>query len=341
MGDDSIGPPVDSCFQNHFITSHRMSACLRELNGIRGADGGFISSSCSSAQGKPVHALLLSAIPYLENLLSHILVCAVPNPGHVGPMLAAAQHLKAVGHHVTFNSSSNFRDKVESAGIRFVPMTGKANYDYRRSSDSPDCKNSSDAEQKVHLLRTAFADTIPDQHQGIQQILQETPTDLVLVDTMLLGSFPMLLGPRRKRPPVIGCGVNPMMLSSQDCGIFASPATTPEGRQQILQENQTIQTTYRPVHDLINSIIRGYGLPTMPRFFLDCMYLLPDIFLQFTAEALSLRAATCPRRYALSVPSCRAGRSSFKSLAGGASWMAPGRWCWLLRARWQIMTSMK
>jgi hypothetical protein len=34
------------------------------------------------------------AIPYLEIPLRHLLVCAVPNPGHVGPMLAVAQHLR-------------------------------------------------------------------------------------------------------------------------------------------------------------------------------------------------------------------------------------------------------
>ena len=79
--------------------------------------------------------------PYLEIQLSHILVCAVPNPGHVGPMLAAAQHLQSVGHHVTFNTSENFRGEVESTGIRFAAMTGKANYDYRHSYDSQERKD--------------------------------------------------------------------------------------------------------------------------------------------------------------------------------------------------------
>jgi UDP:flavonoid glycosyltransferase YjiC (YdhE family) len=84
------------------------------------------------------------AIPYLEISLSHILVCAVPNPGHVEPMLAAAQHLKSIGHNVTFNTSENFRGKVESTGIRFVAMIGKANYDYRRPVDFQEGGNLSD-----------------------------------------------------------------------------------------------------------------------------------------------------------------------------------------------------
>src|SRR5260370_13368563 len=95
-----------------------------------------------------LHSLLLSAIQYLETLVSHILVCAVPNPGHVGPMLAVAQHLKSVGHDVTFNTSENFRGKVQSNGVRFVAMTGKANYDYRRINHLEWYKNLSDVDHK-------------------------------------------------------------------------------------------------------------------------------------------------------------------------------------------------
>jgi len=208
-------------------------------------------------------------------------------------MLAVAQHLKSVGHNVTFNTSENFRGRVNSAGVRFVPMTGKANYDYRRINDLQERGNSSDVDQKRNLLRTFLIETIPDQHRCIQQILRETPVDLVLVDTMFFGSFPMLLGPRQKRPPVIGCGVNPMMLTSRDCGIFSPPANTPEGRLQILEENQRFHARYQPMGDYIDSM-RPYGTPPMPHFFIDCMYLLPDVFLQFTAAAVEFPRSDMP-----------------------------------------------
>jgi MGT family glycosyltransferase len=209
-------------------------------------------------------------------------------------MLAAALHLKSAGHEVTFHTSENFRGRVEANAIRFVAMTGKANYDYRRPIEAVERNKMSDTDEKIHLLRSRFAETIPDQHQGIQQILRETPTDLILVDTMLFGSFPMLLGPREKRPPVIGCGVNPIILSSRDCGILSPPASTLEGRQQIVQENQRIQATFQQVGDYMDSIMRPYGIPPMPHFFIDCMYLLPDLFLQFTAEALEFPRSDMP-----------------------------------------------
>ena len=209
-------------------------------------------------------------------------------------MLAAAQHLQSVGHNVTFHTAEIFRSKVQSAGVRFVAMRGKANYDYRRVNDLKGYKDLVGADQKICLLKAWFAETIPDQHESIQQILRETPTDLVLIDTMLTGSFPMLLGPRRKRPPVIGCGVNPMVLSSRDCGIFLPPADTSEGREQISEENQRMHATFQPAGDSMDSLMEPYGVPPMPHFFADCMYLLPDIFLQFTAEALEFPRSDMP-----------------------------------------------
>jgi hypothetical protein len=71
-------------------------------------------------------------------------------------MLAVAQHLKSVGHNVTFNTSENFRGKAESNGVRFVAMTGKANYDYRCLNDLEGYKTLSDVDQKILLLKTWF-----------------------------------------------------------------------------------------------------------------------------------------------------------------------------------------
>jgi UDP:flavonoid glycosyltransferase YjiC (YdhE family) len=76
-----------------------------------------------------------------------------------------------------------------------------------------------------------------------------------------------------------------MVLSSQDCGYTLPPANTIAGQRAIEQENQRLRTECRSAHDEIDSIMKGYGASSMPHWFLDCMYLLPDLFLQFTAEA--------------------------------------------------------
>ena len=60
-----------------------------------------------------------------------ILVTVTPTPGHVNPMLAIACHLRDQGHSILFNTAEVFRKQVESEGLRFVPLIGKANFDYR------------------------------------------------------------------------------------------------------------------------------------------------------------------------------------------------------------------
>ena len=74
--------------------------------------------------------------------MSHILVCLVPMPGHMDPLLAVAQHLSGVGHNVTILTADVFTDKVIAAGLDFVSLTGIANFDYRRLEDFfPDKRN--------------------------------------------------------------------------------------------------------------------------------------------------------------------------------------------------------
>ena len=62
---------------------------------------------------------------------AHILVAATPAPGHVNPMLAIACDLRDRGHSIVVNTADVFREQVEADGLRFEPLKGAANLDYR------------------------------------------------------------------------------------------------------------------------------------------------------------------------------------------------------------------
>jgi MGT family glycosyltransferase len=230
---------------------------------------------------------------YMEIPLSNILVCSVPLPGHVEPMLSAAHYLRSLGHNVTFNTSDAFRTKTISAGLRFVPFTGIANLDDRSIHDARRRNDESATTATNSILRT-FAETIPDQHLGIQRILNQSAIDVVITDTMFFGSFPMLLGPRQHRPPVIALGVNSMMLSSRHCGLVSPPDRSPLGQRNITEEMQQVQTKFQPVTNYINLMLSKCDAPPLPHFFLDCLYLLPDFFLQLTAQAFEFPRPDMP-----------------------------------------------
>jgi hypothetical protein len=51
-----------------------------------------------------------------------------------------------------------------------------------------------------------FVDKIPAQYEGLEEVLRDFPADIIIGDDMVFGVLPMLLGPRRKRPPIVLCG---------------------------------------------------------------------------------------------------------------------------------------
>ena len=149
--------------------------------------------------------------------MAHILVAATPAPGHVNPMLPVAQHLGSLGHSITFLSGSLFHDQAAALGFRFVPLSGKADYNYVRVYEEfPEIATAQPGPEAMNAtcIYTGI-DPIPDQYRAVRQILTERPTDLIVTDVYFWGVFPRLLGPKDARPPVLTCGVLPLMLSSQ------------------------------------------------------------------------------------------------------------------------------
>jgi MGT family glycosyltransferase len=227
--------------------------------------------------------------------LSHILVCLVPMPGHMNPLLAVAQHLSSVGHNVTILTADVFTDKVIAAGLDFVSLTGIANFDYRRLEDFfPDKRNLRGMDLTIHYFKHVFGDTILDQDRCIRQIMAERPVDLILVDVPYLGAFPLLLGPKNNRPPIVGCGVIPLLMTSVDFGRRSQPDTTPEGLLQNKEENRRFEAAFQPATDHINEVLARCGAPPMPSLVFDCICVLPDLFLQCTGEAFEFPRSDMP-----------------------------------------------
>jgi MGT family glycosyltransferase len=211
-------------------------------------------------------------------------------------MLTVARHLRDSGYRITFNTGEVFRQQVESANLRFVPLTGVANWDYRRIEDLfPERKNYEPGPALLsHDFKRAFADAIPDQYRVVQQIMHESTVDLILTDVSFMGTIPTLLGPREARPPIISFGIAPLMLSSIDTSPYSLPDSSPEGRKRNQRENRQFQTELSSVDDYINRILSDYDAAPLPGFFLDCFYTVPDLFLQLSAEAFEYPRSDMP-----------------------------------------------
>jgi MGT family glycosyltransferase len=219
--------------------------------------------------------------------MANILVASTPAPGHVNPMISVAQHLSSVGHSITFLSGSLFRDQAVALGFRFVSLSGKANFDYTRMDEEfPERAAAKPGPEAMNAecIYTGI-DPVPDQYQAVRQILSEGSIDLIVTDVYFWGVFPLLLGPREDRPPVLTFGVLPLLVSSRDVAPFSGPDASPEGRLRNQAETQQLIAMMEPSSIHCNNILRSCGAPEVPEFFFDCTANLPDHFLQLTAEA--------------------------------------------------------
>ena len=85
-------------------------------------------------------------------------------------------------------------------------------------------------------MERMFVDAVPAQHEGLQQVLQEFPADVIIGDDMFFGVLPMLLGPRSKRPPIVLCGTSFLHWRREDGAphfLGLPPATTEAERRRI------------------------------------------------------------------------------------------------------------
>jgi MGT family glycosyltransferase len=219
--------------------------------------------------------------------MANILVATSPAPGHVNPMLSVAQHLSSIGHSITFLSGTLFRDKAVALGFRFVPLSGKANFNYMRLDEQfPERAATKPGPVAMNVeCRYTGIDPVPDQYRAIRQILTESPVDLIVTEIYFWGVFPLLLGPRDARPPVLTFGVLPLILSSRDASPFSGPDTSPQGLLRNQQETQQFYAMMQPSTAHFNEVLHSCGAPDLPEFFMDCAAHLPDRFLALTAAA--------------------------------------------------------
>lgn len=217
--------------------------------------------------------------------MSNILVTTTPVEGHVNPMLPVARSLAKRGHKVFFNTSENFRQKVESYGLQFLPLLGNANYDYHQLGELiPQLRTAtSPIEQMNAYAKHMFGDRIPDQYRGLLQILEQHTIDLILTDVLFLGVVPLLLRPE-PRPPVIACGVIAPMWHDPGFSPITGPNNTPEGRIRNLEDIRLAEEARAPGNRYIGAILESLGVTPPAPYSANSRYRLPDLFLQFGAE---------------------------------------------------------
>ena len=202
-----------------------------------------------------------------------ILIASTPATGHLNPLLAVGRILIAEGHEIVGLSGSALRERIEGIGVGFRPLPPGADIDLGDiTSVVPELKGMPPGPEWLRVaMEGVFVDTIPAQHEGLQQVLREFPADIIIGDNMFFGVLPMLLGPRSKRPPIVLCGTSILHWYREDgAPHFAGlpPATTPAQREEyaaISREHH--RTVNQPVARRLNRLLAELGVGSLSIIF--------------------------------------------------------------------------
>ena len=192
------------------------------------------------------------------------------------------------------------------------------------------------------VLGRVFIDTIPLQHEALQQILRDVPVDAVIADNAFLGVLPMLLGPRAQRPPVILCGTSILHWERADgAPNFAGlpPATTEAERREYAAIAQVRDVALeQPNVRRANAAPEGHGCPALaqePVRIRDRARRRPS-----AAYGPGLRIP--PRLAVLGAVHRRPAHRpepGRRCRPGQMNWKASARWSWSAKARWRTTIS--
>ena len=231
-----------------------------------------------------------------------ILLASTPATGHLNPLLAIGRVLIDEGHEIAFLSGSALRSPIERIGATFYGFPAGADFDLRDfATVAPELKAIPPGPEWFRVaMERVFVDAIPAQHEGMQQVLQKFPADIIVGDNMLFGVLPMLLGPRSKRPPIALCGTSFLHWRRDDgAPHFAGlpPATIQAERDEyaaIYQEHDRL--IYRPVSERLNRSLRTMGVGPLSMTLFDSVVDLADAYLQLTVPSFEF-----PRDFPASV----------------------------------------
>jgi UDP:flavonoid glycosyltransferase YjiC (YdhE family) len=215
-----------------------------------------------------------------------VLFAATPVIGHVNPLLVAARILQNAGHETAFYTGSLFREKIESAGIRFFPLPADVDYDSRNLDAAfPERKHYAPGPEKLLFdLKTIMLDAMPSQFEGLKKTLQQFAADLVVHETIFCGVLPLLLGPRSARPWSAYLGIATLQLPREDglpFGPGLPPAKDAAQREQYRGIAQSMkETVIQPVREHANRLLSGLGVRSLPAPLLESISTLADVMLQ-------------------------------------------------------------
>ena len=228
-----------------------------------------------------------------------ILIATMPIHGHVTPLLAVARHFTERGDRVRFVTGARFAGVVEETGAEHVPLPAEADFDDRQDWNKtfPERAALKGTKAIAHDIEHIFVRPGLPQHDAIMAAHAAEPADVVLADPAVTGGAFLLGHPSGVRPPVVMCGICPLMIGSRDTAPFGMglmPLRGPLGRARnaalaLLTDKLVLPAAHRIADQLFH---RVHGRP-IPFAVLDWARH-ADAIVQFTVPEFEYPRSDAP-----------------------------------------------
>ena len=227
------------------------------------------------------------------------MLCTTPAQGHTAPLLSVARRLVADGHEVVFFTTEHYRDKVEATGARLAPFAASYDaHDLMVANPEREASSNRGTRGVKDDLRRIFVGPLVGQYADLAQLLTTFPADVIVVDTMFLGAWPLALGPRADRPALACIGVMPYAASSRDAAPFG--AAMQPGRGPIFRARNRLlnaiagKVVLGDINRLANRCLAECGSPGFKGSTMDLMPKVMDAYLQAGVAAFEYPRSDLP-----------------------------------------------
>jgi MGT family glycosyltransferase len=231
--------------------------------------------------------------------MSSIIIATMPIHGHVTPLLAVARHFAERGDRVRFITGSRFARTIEATGAAHVSLPAEADFDDRQNWNEtfPERAALKGTKALAHDIEHVFVRPGLPQHDAVMAAHAAEPADAVLTDPAFVGGAFLLGHPLGVRPPIVMCGICPLMISSRDTAPFGmglTPLGGPLGRlRNTALATITRRVVFPPVERIAEQIFHRLHGRSIPFAVLDWPRH-ADAIVQFTVPEFEYPRSDAP-----------------------------------------------
>jgi MGT family glycosyltransferase len=207
-----------------------------------------------------------------------ILMASINAAGHLNPVLSIGKVLVEHGHEVLVQTGQAMKPLVDRAGLSFIPVLPEADINPSEYfAKYPERQKITPGIEMISFdMEHFFMPQIAPLAASLKSALRDFPADIILAESLFLGTLPLLLDKRENRPAIAHIGITLLNLAS---GRNMPPIPGISTEELRMQRKNRERLLLRPIQAACDKALAEIGCGPLPCPFLESMSILPDLYL--------------------------------------------------------------